>query len=193
MDRQPGESSAPPPPSSSRARGGEPSPPGPPLPEGEEGKEVDPDELFSELRARVLGRPVSFRRLAADSLLVYVVAEPGEKTGVTFSFNPTWRLRGPDRVLTGSREAQHDPDSDDPDAGFRRAADAVDALLGRIVTEVWVEPVTGDLHLTLEAGFTYVPSSPTRVSAELSHVRDNVADVVLYRSPAGYEIRSWDD
>ena len=154
--------------------------------------DLSPDEFFAELRARVIGRPVRYRRLAANSLLVYVDAEPGEKTGVTFWFEPTWHLRGPDRVLTGSREAQEDPDSDDPGAGFRRAADAVDALLGSTVTEVWIEPVTGDLHITLEGGLllrTFVSDPSTD---ELWHVRDNVAGVVLYRSPAGYRIRHGD-
>jgi hypothetical protein len=125
--------------------------------------------------------------------LVYVDAEPGDKTGVTFWLEPTWHLRGFDRVLTGSREAQHDPDSDDPDAGFRRAADAVDALLGSTVTEVQVEPVTGDLHLTLEGGLllrTFVSDPGT--DHQLWHVMDNVTGVVLYRSPAGYRIRRGD-
>jgi hypothetical protein len=151
---------------------------------------MSPEVLFGELRTRVVGRPVSSRRLAGNSLLVYIDGEPGSKTGVTFWLEPTWHLRGPERVVTGSREAQHDEDAEDPNAGFRRAAEAVDALVGRTLTDVRIEPVTGDLHIELEGGFllrTFV-SDPT--NDHFWHVRDNVSGVALYRSADGFAIQA---
>ena len=64
------------------------------------------ERLFQEHRERLIGRPVTFTRLAANSLLVYIDGEPGSGTGLTFWFEPTWHLLGPAGVLLGSRQAQ---------------------------------------------------------------------------------------
>ena len=80
----------------------------------------------------------------------FQLTKPCNDAGVTLWFEPTWHLRGPERVLTGSRQAAHDPDAEDPDARFNLAAEAVDVLNGRRITDVTIELVTGDLFLSLE-------------------------------------------
>ena len=152
--------------------------------------DLQPDELFQQLRARVVGRPVRKRRLAGNSLLVYVDADPGSETGVTFWLEPTWHLRGPDRVLTGSREAQNDPDATDPNAGFDRAADAVDILVGRTILDVRIEPVSGDLHIDLEGGILLRTFVSDTTADELWHIRDNVSATRLRRSGCELTIRA---
>jgi hypothetical protein len=143
---------------------------------------LNPETFFLELRDRIVGRRISRRRLAGNSLLVYVDAQPGEATGVTLWFEPTWHLRGPDTVLAGSRQAQHDSDAENSNAGFELVADAVDALNDRRVTDLAMEAITGDLFLSLEGGFllrTFV-SDPT--DDELWHISDNVSHTRLCRS-----------
>lgn len=144
--------------------------------------------MFEDLRSRTIGRPVSFRRLAANSILIYIDAEPASGSGVTYWLEPTWHLRGPDRVLTGSREAQHDEDAADPDEGFHRAATALDVLNDRILIEVRVEPISGDLLMEFEGGFllrTFV-SDPT--DEEIWHISDNTTKRRLQGSPLGMEV-----
>ncbi|HTE19651.1 MAG TPA: hypothetical protein VK689_14890 [Armatimonadota bacterium] len=119
--------------------------------------------FVEHIRNQVVGHPVSYRRLALNSLLIYVDCQPGDPTGVIFWFEPTWHLRGPDRVLTGSRQAQPDEDAKEPDAGFRAAGLALDALWDRTVEAVEVEPVTHSLIVRFEGGYevrTFV-SDPT--------------------------------
>jgi hypothetical protein len=148
-------------------------------------------EVFlTEFRERVVGRVVRQRRLAGNSLLVYVECEPGDHSGHTLWFEPTWHLRDQTAVLTGSRQAQHDPDASDPDAGFNVAADAVDRLKGRTVLSLEVAPVTFDLTLHVSGGLsvsTFV-SDPT--TDELWHIRDNTTKVKLIRTGAAFEIIS---
>lgn len=151
---------------------------------------MHPEELFQQLRARVIGRPVRKRRLAGNSVLVYVDADPGPGTGVTFCLEPTWHLRGTDRVLTGSREAQDDPDASDPTAGFHRAADALDILVGRTILDVRMEAVSGDLHVELDGGVllrTFVSDPSTD---ELWHIRDNTSAIRLCRTGNELTIRA---
>jgi hypothetical protein len=105
----------------------------------------------------------------------FQLTKPCNDGGVTLWFEPTWHLRGPEHVLTGSRQAAHDPDAEDPDAGFNLAAEAIDVLDGRRITDVIIELVTGDLFLSLEGDYlvrTFV-SDPT--DGELWHIRDNVS------------------
>jgi hypothetical protein len=112
----------------------------------------------------------------------------GDHTGITLWFEPTWRLRDDARVLTGSREAQHDPDVSDPDAGFHAAAEAVDQLNGRIIVSLEVAAITGDLTVRLSDGLvisTFV-SDPT--TDELWHIRDNATKTRLIRTGHTFEI-----
>lgn len=140
---------------------------------------MSPDEFLDRIRSLVVGWPVSYVRLAANSLLVYVGCEPGDEQGVMFWFEPTWHVRGPGRILTGSRHAQEDRDALDPSAGFKAAARAVDELMSRTIDAVDIEPITQSLILTLGGGYqvrTFV-SDPT---SDLDwHIDDNAAGMIL--------------
>lgn len=151
----------------------------------------DPEELLHDLRNRAIARRVSCTRLAANSVLIYIDATPGAGNGVTFWLEPTWHLRGPDSVLTGSQQAQDHDGGPDADSGFRRAAAALDSLDGRTVLDVRVEPITGDLLIDFEGAFllrTFV-SDPT--AEEFWHVRDNAIKRYVARTSTGFEI--WTD
>jgi hypothetical protein len=151
---------------------------------------ISPEAMFADLRKRVIGRPVSFRRLAANSILIFIDAVPGSDSGVTYWLEPTWHLRGSDRVLTGSREAQYDESAPDPNAGFYRASAALDSLMRRILLDVRVEPITGDLHLEFEGGFLLRTFVSDPADEEIWHIRDNVTGTRLCRTISGYQIQN---
>ena len=143
---------------------------------------MTPEKLFEEFRSRIVGRTVRRRRLAGNSLLVYIDTEPGDGTGLTLWFDPTWHLRDDTHVLTGSRQAQHESDAADPDAGFNLAADAVDQLVGRTVIALEMSESTGDLTLSLDGSLylcTFVSDPSTD---QLWHIRDNATKHRLVRS-----------
>jgi len=126
------------------------------------------ERLFQEHRERLIGRPVTFTRLAANSLLVYIDGEPGSGTGLTFWFEPTWHLLGPAGVLLGSRQAQ----TEDAE-NHSRLSDLPLKLFQKKVEEVSVSPITHDIHVLFEGAYaiaTFV-SDPTDV--ESWHIRDN--------------------
>jgi len=131
------------------------------------------EALLADFRARLLGGTVRRRGLAGNSLLVYVDCTPGDGTGLTLWFEPTWNLRDASRVLTGSRQADHDPDANNPDAGFHIAADAIDVLVGRTVLALDVHTITGDLTVTFDEGLTLTTFVSDPSTEELWHIRDN--------------------
>jgi hypothetical protein len=149
---------------------------------------MTPEDLFADFRSRVVGRSVRRRRLAGNSLLVYVDCEPGDETGITLWFEPTWHLRDPSSVLAGSRQAQHDAGADSPDAGFHAAADALDVLVGRPIMSLEVDPVTGDLSVTFPCGLTLTTFVSDPDTEELWHIRDNATKQRLVRTARRLEI-----
>lgn len=146
----------------------------------------DPYFLFEEFRSGIVGHEVRWRRLAGNSLIVYIDCEPGDDTGFVIWFEPTWNLRDSERVLTGSRQAQHDEDAEDPYSGFKQAGEAVDMLVGRRVTELLMEPVTGDLRLELDGGLSVRTFVSDPETDHLWHIHESASGTNLYR-----EGRAW--
>jgi hypothetical protein len=149
---------------------------------------MDPGALLADFRSSIVGHEVRFRRLATNSLLVYIDNEPGDDVGLTLWFEPTWHLRDQTRVLTGSRQAQHDEEAEDPDAGFRLAAAAVDLLVGTTVSTLDIDPVTRDLRLDTTSGLTLCTFISDPASDHFWRIRDNATRVALYCGVDGLEI-----
>lgn len=138
------------------------------------------ESLFAELRSELLGEPVTFTRLAANSFLVYVNAEPASKTGVTIWLEPTWHLCSADGVYAGSRQAQTDDKSE-----FHRIGDSLKVLMGKRVRAIEVDPRTFDLSVQLEGEFLLRTFACDPGCDELWHLRDNATGDRVSASPKG--------
>ena len=148
-----------------------------------------PGEMLARLRRdHIEGHTVKYRRLAGNSLILYLDCEPGDKHGATIWLEPTWHLRGPESVLAGSRQAQDDPDAEDPEEGFREVAAAVDVLTGRRLVALGIDPVTGDLRADLEGGLVLQTFVCDPTDDHLWHIRDNATGARLRGTPAGLRI-----
>jgi hypothetical protein len=51
---------------------------------------MDAVEQFESFRRELIGRSITFVRLACNSLLLYVECEPGDGRGLTLWLEPTW-------------------------------------------------------------------------------------------------------
>lgn len=144
-----------------------------------------------ELPRELVGRVISFVRLAANSLLIYVECEPGDDSGYVIWLEPTWHARGPDAVLAGSRQAQVDEDcAEDQGAVLNAVARALDPLVGRKVESVRSEPITRDLVVGVEGGYevrTFV-SDPT--DDHTWHIADNALRLSIYGAPRGLSVHT---
>ncbi len=142
-----------------------------------------PEHVLQDFRHRLIGRPVKFVRLAANSLLVYVDSEPGSATGLTFWFEPTWHLVGPTGVLLGSRQAQ----VEDPDARSK-LSDLTANLFEKKVEELSVVPLTHDLHVFFEGSYSIKTFVSDPVDNESWHIRDNKTKHRLVGCAAGLRV-----
>lgn len=137
-----------------------------------------PEQFLARLIEHLVGRRVSYRRLACDSLLVY-------KAGATIWFEPPWHFRGPQGVLVGSNQAARAADAQET---LDAVASLMDVLDERTIVQIVVEPLTHDLTVTFEGGYsikTFV-SDPT--DDESWHIRENATGARLKGSPAGLSI-----
>lgn len=132
----------------------------------------------------LLSRTVTDTRLAANSLILYIDCKPGDTSGFTIWFSPTWHVKGKTGVLVGSRQVQTDEDDNEMEA-FERGAKALLALHNRKILKVKIEPLTYDLHLKLDEDFWVKTFVSDPEDEESWHIHDLTNKKKIIGSPHG--------
>ncbi|MFL5301445.1 MAG: hypothetical protein ACJ79R_13985 [Anaeromyxobacteraceae bacterium] len=109
---------------------------------------TDPQALDA-LRTATIGRAVSDRQLTGSALALWLDTRPDENVGFVVALGPTWQVRGPAGVVAGSRQAADEENL----SGWAAVPAALEALRGRAVESVEVDPASGELTLALTGGF----------------------------------------
>ncbi len=143
---------------------------------------MDPRLLFETLKVQLAGRRVTYRRLACDSLLLYLECEPGDGTGVTLWFEPIWHLCGQGGVLVGSMQIAHESDSEEK---MDAVSEPMHVLEGQRVESLSYDSRTFDLTVTFEGDCSIKTFVSDATSEESWHIRDNTTCVRLKGSPKG--------
>src|SRR5262245_27533758 len=108
----------------------------------------DPIKLRDEMCSGIIGRTVSYQRLAANSLMLYIDSAPDERTGFMIWFEPTWRLTSASSILIGS-----DQDCSGTKEDLARIGEPLRRLLGQRVENISVDERSKDLLLVVEGEF----------------------------------------
>ncbi len=151
---------------------------------------MDPIQQFESFRGELIGRRITFVRLAANSLLLYVECEPGDKQGMVIWLEPPWHVSIPAGVVAGSRQAQGEGDDGATMEELNRVSEPIcAALLNRPIIDVLIEDRSRSLALTIEGNNcarTFV-SDPR--DDECWHIRENATKLTVYGSPSKLETR----
>jgi hypothetical protein len=147
---------------------------------------TESDAFFATLRSGLLGHAVSFRRLACDSLLLYIDCEPGDLGGITIWFEPIWHVRGPGGVLLGSRQVAEASDTEEAMAAV--ADGALAPLLGRRIEGVVVDSLTFDLGVSFEGSYGVFTFVADATADQSWHIRENATGDRLKGSPRGLAV-----
>ena len=146
------------------------------------------DSLLRRLQKMLLGRRVTFRRLAGNSFLVYLECEPGDKQGFVIWLEPSWHLCNRSKVLVGSHQSElaRGPRQK---AGFKKVAPLLNKLIGKKVTSVNIAPGSHDLEVRLSGGYHLRTFADDPASFECWHITDATNNLVLYGSASGLRVQ----
>jgi hypothetical protein len=152
---------------------------------------MDAVEQFESFRRELIGRSITFARLACNSLLLYVECEPGDGRGLTLWLEPTWHVSTPEGVAAGSRQAQGQGDDGPTKEELEKVSEPIcAALLNRPITLIQVDERSRDLAVTVEGGNCVRTFVSDPCDDHIWHIRDNSKGLKVYASPSGMEIRT---
>jgi hypothetical protein len=144
------------------------------------------EKLVLNLRKSIIGRPITFRRIAADSLLLYVDCEPGDDHGFAFWFNPPWHYCSAGRVLVGSNQTQPGRDGVWPTTEeLDRISARMRPLHGKAVTALEVDSWSHDLSLDIGSIHRVKSFADRPASRENWSIKDVAGCVYLVGSSTG--------
>ncbi|MFC7680797.1 hypothetical protein [Paenibacillus sp. GCM10028914] len=105
-------------------------------------------EEIQKLFNTMLNRTVRFVRLTGNSLIIYCDCEPGNlKKGYSIWLEPTWHYRNSIEVITGSRAAQTEDETE-----HEKIVGYFKQLYGKAINKLTIEPITNDLHIEMDEG-----------------------------------------
>jgi hypothetical protein len=145
------------------------------------------NQYFEELHGKIVGRPVTDRQLAGNSLSIWIDMVPGDSgAGLTIWLDPAWNIVGPERVIAGSMQAQDEEDK----SGFDAVTESIDVLVGLTVQSLIVEPITGDLVIALTEGVVVRTFASDPRDTGHWRIKDYSSGDSLIGSPSGMRLKS---
>jgi hypothetical protein len=108
------------------------------------------EELNSEL-SELIGQAVSFKRVAANSVIVYCFGGPGDASVRSVFVDPPWRYEREGKVVLGSYDVSMDEAEFDLEEQYLQAfhylASYMDDLVGASLLKCRVHPLSFDITM----------------------------------------------
>ena len=112
-------------------------------------------ELNEELN-KLVGEKVVFKRIAANSIIVYFFGEPGDSSVVSVWLDPTWRYERDGRVVLGSGDLSIDESDfgskEAYETEFYRLCALAEPLQESTLLQATIDPKTLDITLQFSGG-----------------------------------------
>lgn len=130
-------------------------------------------------------KQVTLVRLAGNSLILYLDCKPGDKNnGSILWLEPTWHFRSSEMIISGSREAQTDDETE-----HNTIADKLNRLVYKSIDYIIVETGSNDLIIKFDDDLflkTFV-SNPT--DEKSWSITDNVQKIKIIGNPKEIKLR----
>ena len=152
---------------------------------------LNEEEEFRAFAARMRGQRVTAARLFLFTLQLYLTSDAPDAPDLEVWCEPSWQLRSPQRVVTGSGAIDSPTDYGD-EAEVQRASttvvrvgDAVRVLVGRSLVELSVDRHTGALTLHFSDGLVVATFTDDPDSDLLWTARDPRSPGAFRGTPQG--------
>ncbi|HSG38040.1 MAG TPA: hypothetical protein VLE27_00260 [Thermoanaerobaculia bacterium] len=150
---------------------------------------MEMEPYFTTLCSQIVGLSVRNRRLAGNTLIVYVECSPGDKSGYVLCLEPTWHMCDSQGVVAGSRQAQEEePEEPGEPTGFEMVADQIDNLVGKRIEQIDRDARTGDLTVQLEGGYLLRTFVCDPREERLWYIRDGQTKQTIHGDPKGLRV-----
>src|SRR5258708_5484968 len=150
---------------------------------------MEASKLLSAFRQALIGHSISFIRLAANSLILYVDGQPGDERGFTIWFEPTWHLSSSRGVLLGSRQAQGTGQQGAGEQELNQVGAPLRVLAGQTISAIDVELRTNDLTPAIGSEHLVRTFVADATDDHSWHIRNLENSMSVYGSPCGLEVR----
>ena len=151
------------------------------------------ENLNSELQTLV-GEPVSFCRVAGNSLIIYFFGEPGDENVVSVFLDPTWHVRQNGKIVLGSfdlqiEESDFESEQDYNDE-FERLALLKDNLYGSKLESVELDFESSDICLKFSGDQVVTNFANSAFDAMAWTYRNMQKNITAYVSTLGVNLQN---
>ena len=154
---------------------------------------MDAIELHNEV-ANLVGSRLSFKRIAATSIIFYFGGEPGDSTVQSFWLEPPWRYECGGRVVVGSRDLNLDDtdfvSKDEKNNEWNRRCCLVDGVENHMLESITLDPISHDIALIFSEGHIVRQFSSSALNETGWTYRNRSKQITIDVSSATIELRT---
>jgi hypothetical protein len=150
---------------------------------------------FSELQTELndlLQQPVSFKRIAGNSIIIYFFGEPGDGSVVSLFINPSLRYQKDGKVVIGSYDLLVDedefPSAEEYKQRFDYLCSLTDELANAELLSCFIESESSDLTLKFSNGQVIRSFANSAFDKDRWTYRNRPKQICAHVSPSGVEI-----
>lgn len=149
------------------------------------------EELSDELN-KLVSEKVAYRRIAANSIIIYFFGEPGDESVVSVFIDPTWHYQQHGKVVLGSRDLQIEEEDfnskEEYQEEFQRLCSLADVLEGATLEHVEVDFQSSDISMTFSDGQVLRNFANSAFDDKAWTHRNKPRGLTVYVSPLGIKL-----
>ena len=113
------------------------------------------EELQTELNG-LIHQTVTFKRIAANSIIIYFFGEPGDDSVISVFVDPTWRYEQNGKIILGSFDLQIDEENFDSKEAYEEKfyylCSLTDGLQGAELVSCALDLESSDISMVFSGG-----------------------------------------
>lgn len=108
------------------------------------------NKFISEIKS-LINEPVTFKRIAGNSIILYFNGSPGDANVKSIWIEPAWRYERANKYVVGSGDFPLEDETCQPEKEFRKLFESIcaktDNLVNLIILDISFDAVTNDIAI----------------------------------------------
>jgi hypothetical protein len=150
------------------------------------------EELQTELNG-LIHQTVTFKRIAANSIIIYFFGGPGDKSVISVFVDPTWRYEQNGKIILGSFDLQIDEENFDSKEAYEEKfyylSSLTDGLWGAELVSCTIDLESSDISMVFSGGQIVCNFANSGFEDKHWTYRNLQKKLTAYVSPLGVIVR----